>query len=304
MITKNRPVCVLGAGGFLGSAICEALSRNGVPWVGVSTSKQGGNLVQLADGDAQALARVLSSSDIVINASGRLKPLDFESNPAGALSDYWDAQQYFSEAYKASGIKYIVHISSAGTVYGESISGIPHSEEDCLNPISWYGRAKVLEEMWYENLCRRKGVKYLCVRVSNPFGNTRMTNHGFIDVFLHRILNKESVSVYKDVDPARDFIHAGDMAETIYNLIAQNNDGCYNVGSGVSIRLSEVVEFACSKVVESIPVLKELEHKGFDVVNSSIDISKVKEIGALSSNISVFDYIEDFLERYKVPCRK
>lgn len=292
MSESLKPVCVLGATGFLGSAIIEELERISVPWVGVSTRIATPKIKLVSRNDLVSLISVFSECDSVINAAGSLKPKDFEANPIAALSNYWEMQEHISEAIKQSNIETVVHISSAGTVYGEGSLTRKHIEDDCTTPISWYGRAKVFEELWYADLCKRLNIRHLCTRVSNPFGNKKKSSHGFIDVLLNAATNNHPFSTYKDCDPLRDFIYAKDMANIIMNLMLGKAEGYFNVASGVSTRLSEIIKYVQEKSRKPLIINKNLERPSYDVLISNISTEKIKTQGAYKSTITVFDYID------------
>ena len=293
----EKPICILGASGFLGSAITQELENLGAPWVGTSTTISHEKIALTPKNDIDSLVSVLSDCDIVVNAAGSLKPKDFERSPSAALNEYWETQEFLSEAFKQSNIKSIVHISSAGTVYGEGDLQNPHLENNCTAPISWYGRAKVCEELWYADLCKRLNIKHLCARVSNPFGNRKKTTHGFIDVALHNAINNKPISIYRDCDPSRDFVFANDMARMIIALIERSAEGYFNVASGDRLHLSTIVEYIEKISKKKITTRISGDRPSYDIANSHVSVEKISNFGAYQKTIEVFEYIEKYLQQ-------
>lgn len=185
--------------------------------------------------------------------------------------------------------KRFLHLSSAGTVYGEH-NGRAHREDDIPSPISWYGRGKLLEESVYSKYTRENNVQFVCARVANPFGSKNNSVHGFVDVLINSVVNAKSFSVFKDVNPSRDFILADDVAFYTVELLMRSCAGIYNVGSGVSIRTEEICDYVCS-LTGFDRISKSLSHPLHDVVTNEVDISKLRSVCEKADTINVFDYI-------------
>lgn len=290
-------ICVLGATGFLGSAIAEQLELSNANWIGVSIDKSSNPKIRTIDPhDSESLIELLGSYSIVINAVGSRKPADFENELSPSMRGFWGTVEHFSNVFEKANIKKLVHISSAGTVYGSATTDAGHKESDNLKPISWYGRAKAFEELHYEKLCTNIDIDYLCVRVANPFGNVNKTRHGFVDVLINCIENGEDFHCFNDCDPRRDFVFAPDMANMIINLINHEESGCFNIASGDSIPLSQIIDLVVNKLNVTANIQTDLCHPEYDVLNSVVDISKIKSSSCYVNTMPVLKYIEQKLK--------
>jgi UDP-glucose 4-epimerase len=297
MINNTQSVCLLGATGFLGSAIAKELDAKNISWCGISREDCGDSRVKtLSLSETTKVVDIFKSVDIVINALGSAKPKDFEDNPEITLSTIWDNAERLAELLKQGEVKKLVHISSAGTVYGEH-THLTHTENADLLPISWYGKAKVIEELYLEKSCFSNNVDYLCLRVTNPYGNEKKTTHGFIDVLLHSVLSKNKFSFYQDCNPVRDFIYANDMAFSCIKLIELQCKGIFNIGSGKSYSLEELANYVNNKLAGKTLIERSHNKPVYDVLINRVNIEKLVENGAHRSSMDVYKYIDNVLEK-------
>ncbi|WP_462169278.1 NAD-dependent epimerase/dehydratase family protein [Pseudoalteromonas lipolytica] len=294
MLKSDLRVTLLGASGFLGSAIAEQLDAQNIPWIGVSISKSvNPKIIQISPDDEVSLVNIINDYPTVINATGSLKPKDFEERTSDSLTLFWKNVDYFTEVFKKSELKCLVHLSSAGTVYGElKCASQKNTECSVLSPISWYGRAKMFEELHYEKVSTLLGFSFLCLRVTNPFGNRQKARHGFIDVLINAVKEGSQFNYFADCDPVRDFVYAPDMSNMIVNLLKQDAKGTYNIGSGIPTKLSEIANYVKDKVVNPSLINRTLAKPVTDVLNSIVCIEKCKTMGVYSYSTDIFDYID------------
>lgn len=292
-------VCILGVTGFLGSSIAEELTRKGVSWVGVSSSESSNpNIRTLNRFDTAGLVGLINDFPVVINATGSLKPKDFELHTKESLAHFCKRVDFLSDVFCQSKIETLVNISSAGTVYGDASAAGPHTESALLKPISWYGRAKQFEEMAFEKVAFNCNFKFLCLRVSNPFGNPHRTTHGFIDVLVNCAKNNIPFSFYKDCDPHRDFIYAADMSYAIVELLAKNHVGTFNVGSGESTSVRSLIDYVQQKWAFD-NLHPELVKPDSDVLISDISVEKLKACDCFVKTVDIFTFIDKKLNSIK-----
>ena len=55
-------------------------------------------------------------------------------------------------------------------------------------------------------------------------------------------LNKKK-NVFYDFNSKRDFVHIDDICSAIYILLKKKSSGIYNIGSGKSVKISNIVTF-------------------------------------------------------------
>jgi UDP-glucose 4-epimerase len=270
--SNHMKVCLLGATGFLGRSIGERLTALDIPWAGVARSSIGANTHIIPLHETTRLAQLIEEYPLVINALGSLKPGDFVRDLDGAMSLFLQTLEQLEDVLLSSSIERMVHISSAGTVYGEA-GDKPSTEEDRLRPKSWYGRAKVMEECRLMQIADKKGFAYACARVSNPYGNAGALNHGFLDVLIGRIRSGKTFEAFFPMQATRDFIHATDMAEMVVSLAASREEGVFNIGRGVPTSLGEMLDFV-EKLWPKAKIIRSACFTPTDVIHSATSTEK------------------------------
>ena len=294
-MNSNIKVCVIGATGFIGSSITKELAKRGIKWKGVSRSSNSNPLIEKAI-TKDELVQVFNDYPYVINASGALKPKDFEDNPTLSFQALQNSVDTISGAIEESKLQKFIHISSAGTIYGEGVDNHSFSEDAPLIPISFYGKAKMQEEKNYELITNKYNCQYVSARVSNPYGNNEKTTHGFIDVLINSIRENTKFSYYNDIDPSRDFIYANDMSEMIVNLACNEITGVFNVCSGKSFKISEIIDFV-KEYSKSENLSATRSSNEYEVKNNNISAEKMKSMGLYINTIDIFEYIRKKLNK-------
>tara|TARA_R110001606_G_scaffold399245_1_gene582698 strand:- start:1220 stop:2116 length:897 start_codon:yes stop_codon:yes gene_type:complete len=290
----NPKVCVLGASGFVGSAIISRLEMVGIDWVGVSrNANDHPKFIQASLDDRDMLSELITDYSCVINAMGSHKPKDFESDTKLVFCQFWESIQKLNLILRDSKVDTLLHISSAGTVYGEYIDE-PFKEDSLLLPISWYGRAKTIEESLYEKQAYEFGFNYKCARLANPFGNEVYTKHGFIDVLINTVKTGGIFNTFKDHGHCRDFIHSSDMAEVIVNILLMESTNpieIFNVASGNSKSLSDLLIYT-KKLIPEFTFKYDFIASDYDVRKNILDVSKIKALGIFPKQLKTSeDYI-------------
>ncbi|KAD3436353.1 NAD-dependent epimerase/dehydratase family protein [Arthrobacter yangruifuii] len=146
----SSPVwAVLGASGFIGSAICSALAERGVTVRQVSAprlSAEGTDAAALIaaaaalDGERRRLADAFDGADVVVNAAGLATPGATDSPKLRGANALLPALA--ADAADAAGVRRLVHLSSAA-VQGHR----PFLDETGhVEPFSAYSRSKALGE--------------------------------------------------------------------------------------------------------------------------------------------------------------
>ncbi|QIR15131.1 NAD-dependent epimerase/dehydratase family protein [Shewanella aestuarii] len=276
-------VCVLGATGFVGSAITTELDKRNIDWIGVSRSVNKDTRIKtLSLHETEKFTAIINEYPHVINAMGSFKPADFESNTKTVFQTFWDNLQLLNLILIKAKTESLLHISSGGTVYGD-YNGRPSLESDWLKPKSWYGKAKVIEESILEKASIQGNFNYICARVANPYGNLKFTHHGFIDVLISTIRNGGKFHTFNNDTYSRDFIHCSDMAYIIIELLkhslsSEAGNSVFNVASGKSVTLKGIMQY-----VKSISPTFEGHFDrlptDYDVITNELDINAIKSIG-------------------------
>lgn len=270
-------VCILGSTGFVGSSIYDRLIKSNINVLGLSRSSTSNNRTIVDFNNIEELKSQFISCDVIINAMGSYKPSDFLDGGEQHFLEVNELARKIEASIVNAGIKRFVQISSAGTVYGE-FKGRPFKETDLTLPETDYGRLKVLEEYLYRQVCEKHEIEYVCLRLSNPFGNSREVDHGFVDVLANSIKSKSLFKSYAGEHYRRDFIHVNDMAYIIEKLSfmkLDTNSEVFNVGSGKSESLYLLAKLVNEKI-ENVEFVDNRSKGDINIVD--IDNTKLNSI--------------------------
>lgn len=172
-----------------------------------------------------------------------------------------------------------VYFSSGGTVYGNRNDVLPFVEQDPMAPISYYGWSKQMMENSILFMHRTKGLKYLIVRPSNPYGlgQNLYGKQGLVAVAIGKILRGETVEVWGDGSAVRDYIYIDDLAEIFKQLIERDvHNTTLNIGSGRGYSVNDVLAFL--KIVSQQDFKIEYKNpRPVDVSNMVLDVSNLTQ---------------------------
>jgi UDP-N-acetylglucosamine 4,6-dehydratase len=214
-IFKGKSVLVTGAGGTIGSQICEKLLEKDISRLScydiseyslyrLSQEFNEDPRVRYLIGDVrdrERLERSISSADIVIHAAA-LKHVRFcEFNP--------------DEAYKTNVIG-TQNIVDACRKYNVD-HGVLISTDKAVNPTSVMGTTKLLAEKLFMNAPERDGkdnTKFTVVRFGNVFGSAGSV----IETFYRQISSNEQLTL-TDKEISRYFISTSEACDLVIDCI-------------------------------------------------------------------------------------
>lgn len=159
---------------------------------------------------------------------------------------------------------------------------LPISENTPLRPITHYGVSKVAQDLLGYKYYVDYGLKIIRVRPFNLIGPGQSTD--FVCSAFAKQISKITKGNVKpemfvgDLEPKRDFIDVRDAVKAYWKVLQTENYGeVYNIGSGKSYSMKEVLEILLSMTNRNIVVKTDAEKlKKTDVPNQVSDIGKIK----------------------------
>jgi UDP-glucose 4-epimerase len=145
-----------------------------------------------------------------------------------------------------SNVKKII-FSSTSAIYGNP-NQFPTDEYSSPNPMSPYALDKLMSENYLKLYSELYGVKSVCLRYFNVFGE-RMTNEGayksVISIFKEQKEKNTPLTITNDGNQMRDFIYVGDvvMANYLSCIKDTGNFNIFNVGYGENISVNEISSY-------------------------------------------------------------
>lgn len=155
-------------------------------------------------------------------------------------------------------VKNIV-FSSTCAIYGEP-SYIPIDEHHPKNPISPYGKTKLMVERLLADYHKAYGLKYIALRYFNvagastdgSIGESHNPESHLIPLVLRAIKNQTPIKIFgtkydtRDGTCVRDYIHVEDLAWAHHLAMEQlnNYNGGINLGTGTGTTIKEIIKAA------------------------------------------------------------
>lgn len=236
------PLIITGARGRLGDALARYFTKNGREVIRVSRT-QGQGIIAYSDLFQSNLFR---ADTCIIHCAWGSLPRTAEQYPATVWMEDLPLLARILQTIATAPVEerpFFIYPSSGGAVYGNGTPDQPHTENDPLHPISWYGYGKVAAEEVIRAFTARAGVKAAILRVSNPYGFAYdpAKPQGIIAAALNALRTGRALEIWGNGGMTKDFLHLDDLC-TAFRLAAdQRLDGVWNVSSGQSTSINELL---------------------------------------------------------------
>ena len=146
-------------------------------------------------------------------------------------------------ARKNPKLKKFIQIST-DEVYGDMDDydkGVLATEEFSLIGSSYYSSTKASADLLVQSAGRTYGLPYLITRTCNNYGKNQHQEK-LLPTIINCVKNNLQIPIYGDGKNIREWIHADDNSEAIFNLIKSDKTGIYNIGSGERYTNLEIIE--------------------------------------------------------------
>jgi UDP-glucose 4-epimerase len=167
---------------------------------------------------------------------------------------------------------------SSAAVYGNSKT-IPITEDQELNPVSPYGKHKLMSEVICKDFYEKYKIETLSLRVFSVYG-PGLKKQLFWDIYQKAIAGKEIV-LEGSGNETRDFIFIDDLCEAVDKLLLfhEFKGGVVNVSSGQSTTIKKAAELMVSNLFKEGKVTFTNNTRVGDPIHYLGDISALKKIG-------------------------
>mgnify|MGYP000205612776 CR=1 FL=1 len=279
---QSNSTLILGAHGFLGTALCRLFDQQQSPYLKPSSKS-----LDLSDSSSIAfLEEIANSVTSIIFLSAitpdRNRTIDAQSKNLSMIDN-------LVVAFKAS--KTLAHITyvSSDAVYAPTKQHI--NETTSTGPDSPYGEMHLQRERAISKL----NIPCAILRPTMLYGHhDSHTSYG-----ASRLINEAicgPVSIFGRGEEYRDYIHVEDAAKLIYQASHQKLSGVWNLASGCSLTFLALVNLieACQNTSLEI---KYLERKQA-ITHKHFDIQKLKDTFPDCSIRSIETGISQILEQH------
>jgi UDP-glucose 4-epimerase len=281
--------CLVIGGGLIGSATAlELASRDCEVTVysrsfaeQLSDRHAVGSGIELVEGalpQGPGLDDLVAEADLVFLLAGSSTPALSDTDAVGSITGSLEPGLAVLDAVRRGGRRRIVIASSGGTIYGR-VEKTPTPEDAPLRPISLHGVNSLALEAYASFYAREHGLEPIILRYSNVYGPGQRPRggQGVIAAWCAALRRGESVELIGEDVVRRDFLYATDAAAaTVTAAFGADRPGTYNVGSGSSHRLSEVLALLGEASGAEVDVTRS-PGRPIDVPVTELDCTRLAE---------------------------
>ena len=242
---ETETIILTGARGRLSSVLAHGLGENVV-----SVSRTGGgNCIIYEDFFRSGL---LARSGVLLHCAWSSVPATAENHPESTWTEDLPLMaKLLAELARvpAKSRPLFVFFSSGGALYGERQT--PAVETDAPAPHGWYGVGKLAAERLLHSFVERSGIEACTLRISNPYGFsfTPEKPQGIVGAALHAVKT------------------------AVRTVIEKRPTGCFNICSGRSITIVEMLAIIENAIGRTVPVVP-VPAVGWDVQSSMLSRQK------------------------------
>ena len=206
-------------------------------------------------------------------------------------SNYEGVFNLLEVARQSKTLKKFVQIST-DEVYGDVKDEFCSTENDRLNPSSYYSSTKAGADLLVKSAHRTYGLPYLITRSCNNFGGLQHQEK-FIPKVIDCIKSDEPIPVYGNGDQKRVWISVEDNVNVIYQLVRSESclNEIVNIGSEYQRTNIDIIN-AIGKVLQRTPIIEHIDDRLGHDVEYNLDICKLQDL----------EYYHDFcIDEFKTP---
>lgn len=299
IIITMKKCLILGAGGFIGKALCQKL--HGKYEIIAYDRAYSTELERIGDirqiiGDftqTRNFTDILQGVDTVVHLISTTLPSDATDGIPEEIINNIVPTTALLESMVKTGVRQIIFSSSGGTVYGDTRDKI-NTVDSSLAPICSYGVQKKVIEAYIEFYGVRYTLQYKIARISNPYGIGQDAGkpQGVIPIFIRKLLEGEPITIFGEGTEVRDYIYMDDLMNFLDRLIAYEGDEhIFNIATGKVYSLHEIIEKIQKKVGRRFSEVIYKDKRFCDVKKSLLDVETTWDLLQYRPQISLDDGI-------------
>jgi UDP-glucose 4-epimerase len=305
-ILKDFSIVVTGGAGFIGSHLCEDLSKNNrVILIDNLLTGKKENVkdleVQFLEGsvtDLPFLQRSFKDIDFVFHQAALPSVIRSVHDPITSNFHNITGTLNILLAARDRGVKTVV-VASSSSVYGDTPT-LPKVESMPPNPLSPYATTKLTAEYYAKQFYQLYGLQTVSLRYFNVFGpkqDPASPYTGVITKFFQAALTDKPLIIFGDGEQSRDFTYVKDVVQAnIRAALSERAHGeIINIAKGSRISINELGRLII-EITHSGSELVYSDPRPGDVRHSLADIQKAKD---LLGYVPEYSLIDGLKETYK-----
>jgi nucleoside-diphosphate-sugar epimerase len=274
-MSASKPVLVTGSSGFVGRHFVRFLREKQVPV----------EEFDLAHGDISEHVFSFPELGHVFHLASQTyvpfswdRPLDYyRTNVLGTANVLELCRKHSCS---------LTYVSS--NVYGTP-KYLPVDEEHPVRPSSPYSHSKLLAEEMCRYYAETFHIPVAVLRPVNIYGIGQRDDF-LIPTIIRQVLDPETDCIrVRDIRPKCDYLYVDDFLRALYCTTSVNGFEIYNIGSGSSISVEDIILMALRCAHVSKPYSSEDSERKNEIWDVYVDVSKFREQFAWNPEIPFGD---------------
>ena len=309
-------ILVTGSSGFIGYHLCKKLIENNHFVLGIDNHNDYYD-VKLKQKRNQLLNNKKFSflkSDIneMDNALPGVQQFDIAINLAAQAGVRVPSEKHYLyehtniKGFKSfcnfcisRGIKNIVYASSS-SVYSDLELKEFNEDSTKLSPKSMYGKSKLSNELYANNLFNKHGINTIGLRFFSVYGPYGRPDMGYFS-FTKSIKNNEEVTIFNNGEMFRDMTYIDDITDGIlgsFKYIRNNecNNEIFNLGNNMPIKTLELLKFIEDSLKLKFKI--KFEHSENELRYTHADLNKATKLLEYQPKVDFRAGMNKFLKWY------
>lgn len=303
---------VTGGAGFIGSHTVDELVRRGETVVVLDDLSSGKeeNLAEIRSKisfikgsitDLEAVRKAVQSADYVVHLAARTSVPRSVKDPLETNKVNVEGTLNVLVAARDAKVKRVV-LAASSSAYGETPT-LPKVESMQPVPISPYGVAKYVGELYAQVFGQVYGLENVCLRYFNIFGPRQDPSSpysGVLAKFCTAFLDGTPPVVFGDGEQSRDFTYVENaVAANLLACTAPNVSGkVFNIGTGSRATLNQTLALL-AKLSGTSPEIKYDPARDGDIRDSQADISQARELLQYEPAVTFEEGLQRTLDWYR-----
>lgn len=283
----NKKILVTGSEGFIGSNLVQKLRVQ---------EKYDVSTFDIQDGDICSEPLPFTGIHHVIHLAARTFIPDSWKDPRSFyMTNIQGTANILDFCHRQnSSLTYI-----SAYVYGKP-EFLPITEDHPLAPNNPYMHSKVMAE----SLCRFYTENYqVPITILRPFNiiGVGQREDFLIPILIRQLLDPKIKEIHvNDLHPKRDFLHLDDMLDAIINSVsAISPSGTYNVGSGESYSVEEVIQTIMDITGIKKEVITAKRVRKNEIPDVRADINRIKSALSWEPRLTFRDGLERIINTHQ-----
>lgn len=289
-------ILVTGAGGFLGSHLCDRLIADGHEVLGVDNFFTGSrtNVAHLLGNPNFELMRhdvtfpLFVEVDAIYNLASPASPIHYQRDPVQTIkTNILGAVNMLGLAKR---LKVPIFQASTSEVYGDPLVH-PQTEDywgnvNPIGPRACYDEGKRAAETLFFDYHRQHGVDIRVARIFNTYGPRMAVGDGrVVSNFIVQALRGEDITIYGDGTQTRSFCYVDDLIDGIVRMMSpeQTHPGPINLGNPKEFTILELAQSVLA-LTGSKSAIRLCELPDNDPRQRKPQVSTAREVLSWSSN--------------------